>query len=228
MATNTIDLTTAQNWISAWRANPDLGVKAFFIPKDDMVDLLNDTTCIGVRGYLAFGNTGGLPDEAKLVLVSVDGDITTGGTDNLNNGIYDFTNPCPQTCDVTSPLYTLDDSRIYPPVTYPQISLQDAVLWAKTWRQAPITTVKAFFIPKIDITDMLKDTDSIGVRAYLGFGTIDTKSDAEAKLMMVSVEIDSQSNEIDRIDKGIYDFTNPCPQTCDVNSQLYTLLSQTY
>ncbi|MBN8641664.1 MAG: hypothetical protein J0L86_07630 [Flavobacteriales bacterium] len=220
---NTIDLTTAINWISTWRRSPDTGVKAFFIPVIDFSSLMQDKNCIGVRAYLAFGNTDGNPAEAKLLLVDVEGDINTGGTDNLNNGIYDFTRPCPSYCDVTSPLYTLDGSGQYPIVPGNTIDIRTAVDWATQWRLTPDTNVKAFFIPKDDITDLLKDSSCIGVRAYLGWGGSDSKN-PEAKLMMVNVDGNINTGGTDNITNGIFDFTRPCPSYCDVTSSLYTLI----
>lgn len=223
MATNTIDEATAIAWISAWRANPDTNVKAFYIPKDDMSDLMNDMNCIGVRAYLAYGNESG-PAESKLLLVDVEGDISTGGTDILANGIYDFTQPCPSTCALDSPLYTLIDDGSKPPITSNTISLTEGINWAKVWRNNPDTNVKAFFIPKADIEDLLKDTNCIGARAYLAFGTNDSKSPAESKLILVNVEGDITTGGKDIIMNGIYDFTQPCPSTCAVDSPLYTLI----
>jgi hypothetical protein len=220
---NTIDLTTAISWISAWRSKPDTGVKAFFIPVIDFSSLMQDENCIGVRAYLAFGNSDGNPAEAKLLLVDVEGDISTGGRDVVGNGIYDFTQPCPTTCDVNSPLYTLDGSGQYPIVPGNTIDIRTAVDWATQWRQSPDTSVKAFFIPKDDITDLLKDSTCIGVRAYLGWGSNDGKN-LEAKLMMVNVEGDITNGGTDNITNGIFDFTQPCPTTCDTTSSLYTLI----
>lgn len=219
---NTIDLTTAINWISTWRRSPDSGVKAFFIPVIDFSSLMQDSNCIGVRAYLAFGNTDGNPAEAKLLLVDVEGDISTGGTDVVANGIYDFTRPCPSKCDVNSPLYTLDGSGRYPVVPGNTIDIQTAVNWARDWRSNPDPGVKAFFIPKDDITGLLRDSSCTGVRAYLGWGSNDSKN-SEAKLMMVNVEGDINNGGTDNIDNGIYDFTRPCPSKCDTTSSLYTL-----
>jgi hypothetical protein len=226
MATNTICEQTAIDWITAWRNSPQTGVKAFFIPKDDMSDLMLDATCIGVRAYLAYGNEDGLPAEAKLLLVDVDGDINTGGTDNITNGIFDFTSPCPNFCGVTSPLYTLDDSHVYPPLGGNTISLQMAVAWEKAWMGSPDLGVKAHFIPKEDIQKILNDANCIGARAYLGWGNADDKKLPEAKLIIVSVDPTDNVPDYgnDNIENGIYDFTNPCPNFCDVTSSLYTLV----
>lgn len=220
---NTIDKLTAISWITAWRNQPDPGVKAYFIPRADFADLMKDSSCIGVRAYLAFGNSNGNAAEAKLLLVDVEGDPNTGGTDNLTNGIYDFTRPCPTYCDVTSPLYTLNGSGQYPIVPGNTITIQTAVDWASRWRNNPITTVKAFFIPKDDVTDLLKDSTCIGIRAYLGSELVAKKMPPEARLMMVNVDGNIATGGTDNINNGIFDFTRPCPTYCDVTSPLYTL-----
>ena len=218
---NTINETTAISWISAWRANPDSQVKAFLIPIDDLTNLMTDQNCIGVRAYLAYGSQDGTP-ESKLVLVDVEGDISRGGTDNLSYGIYDFTKPCPSKCDTSSPLYKAVDNGSKPPTGNNRISLTDAVQWISDWRKSPDTGVKAFFIPKDDITDLLRDTNCVGVRAYLAYGS-DGQDPVEAKLLLVNVELDGKGQEVDVIMNGIYDFTKPCPSKCDTNSPLFTL-----
>ncbi|MBP9792901.1 MAG: hypothetical protein KBC56_02780 [Flavobacterium sp.] len=221
MAQNTIDETTALAWISAWRATPVAGIKAYFIPKDDLTDLMNDANCIGVRAYLALGNVARMAPEAKLLLVDVDAN-GTNGTDILANGIFDFTSPCPAYCDTTSPLYTLDDTGQYPVVPGNTIDIKTAVAWATQWRSTPDMGVKAFFIPKSDIQDLLTDPNTIGVRAYLGWGSNNSKS-SEAKLMIVNVEGNIATGGTDNITTGIFDFTKPCPAYCDVMSPMYTL-----
>lgn len=162
------------------------------------------------------------PAEAKLVLVSVDGDISQGGTDNIANGIYDFTQPCPSTCDSNSPLNTLVNDGQRLPTGPNMISETTAIDWITAWRNAPVTTVKAFFIPKSDLLDLMNDSNCIGARAYLAFGTPDSSA-AEAKLVLVDVEGDITKGGTDNLSLGIYDFTQPCPSTCDSNSPLFTL-----
>jgi len=101
------------------------------------------------------------------------------------------------------------------------IPLDIAQDWARTWRADPSNTVKAFLIPQIDITELLAETNVQDVRAYVG---IDGKGDC--KLMLVGVD----ANGLDLIDEScgdyIYDFTEPCPKTCDYTSPLYTLIPQ--
>jgi len=103
MEQNTITLQTAQEWAKNWRDDQPDVVKAFLIPKNDIIDLYNHITQGGgqdVRGYLGIRDDG----EYKLMLVAVD----SQGSDLIDLGIYDMTTPCPKVCDVNSPLYTLE------------------------------------------------------------------------------------------------------------------------
>ena len=99
------------------------------------------------------------------------------------------------------------------------IDLATAQEWAKNWIAAPTTTVKAHLIPQINITQLMESINCQDIRAYMG---IDDKG--EAKLMMVAV--DANGNDLIDAAAGyyIYDFTDPCPPKCDVNSPLYTLI----
>ena len=102
MAQNTITLETAQEWASNWRKDQVDNLKAFLIPQEDILELYDTITKQGgkdVRGYLGIEDNG----EYKLMLVPVD----SQGNDMINLGIYDMTTPCPNKCDVNSPLYTL-------------------------------------------------------------------------------------------------------------------------
>ncbi len=98
------------------------------------------------------------------------------------------------------------------------IKLEQAQEWAASWRSNPNNTVKAFLIPNIDITQLLAEKGVQDVRAYVG---IDDNN--EQKLMLVGV--DSEGNDL--IDEAngqfIYDFTQPCPKKCDINSPLFNL-----
>lgn len=101
--TNTIDLDLAQKWAANWRKENTL--KGFLIPKEDITQLLEDhpDKVANIRGYLGIDEEG----EPKLMIVGVDDD----GCDLINakehHYIYDFTKPCPNTCDQKSPLFKL-------------------------------------------------------------------------------------------------------------------------
>ena len=105
-------ITLTTNWrtyISAIDANPNY-IRAFNIPMTDIAALSQFTKCPSVRAYLAMVTPGDV-STLKLVLVPVDAngnDITSipGAVANVTDStVFDFTSPCPQTCDVNSPLF---------------------------------------------------------------------------------------------------------------------------
>jgi hypothetical protein len=98
------------------------------------------------------------------------------------------------------------------------ITLQQAQEWATTWRSDPSNTVKAHLIPNVDITQLLNEESVVDVRAYIG-----VDENGVNKLMLVGVDIDGNDLIDDANKQYIYDFTKPCPNTCDVDSPLYTL-----
>ena len=102
MGENTITLEQAQLWATNWRDDQPDVVKAFLIPQEDIIALYNLIMEGGgqdARGYLGIREDG----EYKLMLVAGD----PKGVDMIDLGIYDFTSPCPNFCDLSSPLYTL-------------------------------------------------------------------------------------------------------------------------
>ena len=79
---------------------------------DDHGNIRNSLT--GVRAYFAIKETDkDLPDNITALIVPVDlagADIVAhtngvGGEEEDDSDIYDFTQPCPDKCDTTSPLY---------------------------------------------------------------------------------------------------------------------------
>jgi len=108
------------------------------------------------------------------------------------------------------------------------IDLPTAQAWARKWRQEEgtynaHTDVHAFFIPLIDINQILAEGVD-GIRAYLG-----VDDDNVEKLMLVGTrwneEMQTQDDMLpDARDVGrIYDFTQPCPPYCGYNSSLNNL-----
>ena len=98
------------------------------------------------------------------------------------------------------------------------ITLQTAQAWAKKWRDTPGATVKAHLIPQIDITQLMNEKDVVDIRAYIGID-----DNGENKLMLVGVDANGNDLIDDANEQYIYDFTKPCPTTCNVTSPLYTL-----
>jgi hypothetical protein len=97
------------------------------------------------------------------------------------------------------------------------ICLDDARTWAERWTSDPINKVKAHLIPRIDITELFAEDGVVDIRAYIGID-----DEGCNKLMLVGV--DKDGNDLIDEEKGdlIYDFTKPCPDTCDIKSKLYT------
>ena len=118
-----IPLKEAQDWVKYWRKhqgnyNKHHRIKAFLIPMDDLKTIMAEPEVANVRAYLGVeekkdkkGKVVGTEEKLLLVGVRADGtdiiydtkngDIGPSGTD----GIYDFTEPCPNTCDTSSPLF---------------------------------------------------------------------------------------------------------------------------
>ena len=100
MSDFTITLDEAKEWAASWRTNPpkDLA-KGHLIPGEALTELLATEDVVDVRAYMGVDATG----IQKLMLVGVNAD----GKDLIdsNHLIYDKTQPCPDKCDPTSPLY---------------------------------------------------------------------------------------------------------------------------
>lgn len=119
---NTISLETAEKWAKEWRDdqssfNKYFECKAFFIPLEDLKEVLNQTGVEAVRAYIGVEEKGINDFEEKLMLVGVTGisktnpngkDMLTvlpnGKLDPRDGSIYDFSRPCPSACDPSSPL----------------------------------------------------------------------------------------------------------------------------
>jgi hypothetical protein len=105
-----IDYTSNyRSYISNIDPSPDY-IKAFNIPMEDIASLADFTKCTSVRAYLGMSVPGDI-SSLKLVMVPVDDsnkDILSipvpDGT--TQSSIYDFTSPCPQNCDIDSPLFS--------------------------------------------------------------------------------------------------------------------------
>lgn len=118
-----IEMTT--NWREyygmATETDPGDAFRAFRIPLEDLEALValarKDNTINAVRAYLALGEAveGKIldPNLVHILLVPV-ADTTPTGQDILEvaagtttrSTIMDFTMPCPNICDFTSPLYS--------------------------------------------------------------------------------------------------------------------------
>lgn len=96
------------------------------------------------------------------------------------------------------------------------IPLTTAQTWAQRWVNSGISPIKAYLIPEADITQLMAETDVQDVRAYLGIDDFGV-----SKLMLVGVNADGK--DLIDYEQGlyVYDFTQPCPTTCDSSSPLY-------
>ncbi|MBK0379160.1 hypothetical protein [Mucilaginibacter segetis] len=107
--------------------------KAVFISKIDLLDLVEEIQAndllMGVRAYFTLDEKHVKGNENRLTflivpvkageerlpfdyvdVVKTDSDISnqfdTGQNDTANSNVFDFTKPCPDCCDPTSPLYS--------------------------------------------------------------------------------------------------------------------------
>ncbi|WP_432670676.1 hypothetical protein [Flavobacterium sp. SM2513] len=107
------------------------------------------------------------------------------------------------------------------------ISLQQAQDWIARWKEGSLKdltaiTIKAFLIPGIDVTEVLAEQGVQDVRAYIG-----VDKNHIPHLLIVGVDKNGNdmidNDELVNVKNGwnIYDFTLPCPSTCDVKSPLY-------
>lgn len=107
------------------------------------------------------------------------------------------------------------------------ISLDQAQKWIARWKEGSLkditaVTIKAFLIPGIDVTEVLAENGVQDVRAYIGV-------DENHIPHLLIVGVDQNGNDMINNDElvnvkngwNIYDFTMPCPNTCDVKSPLY-------
>jgi len=97
-----IDYETAKKWAANYRAtleNPD-DIRGHFFGFEAIQQLLNESSCVGIRIYYALDETG----NKKLLLVGVDAsgeDLLPSASEALDGGgniILDFSFPCPDYC----------------------------------------------------------------------------------------------------------------------------------
>lgn len=104
--------TNYRTYMSQHDKNPNY-IRAFNIPMEDIVSLSDFSQCPSVRAYLGMTDPTDI-STIKLVLVPVDSnnlDILSIPVPDGSGGvveqssIYDFSTPCPQLCDIASPLF---------------------------------------------------------------------------------------------------------------------------
>ena len=105
-----IDFTTNyRNYTSGIAPSSDY-IRAFNIPIEDIISLSQFRKSISVRAYLGMSVPGDV-SSLNLVLVPVDENnkdiLSTQAPDGTDQcSIYDLTSPCPQNCDIDSPLFS--------------------------------------------------------------------------------------------------------------------------
>ena len=104
MSQNTLDLATAQEWAKLYREKNPNSVIAYLIPGIDFTQLIEQANVENIRAYVGIDPESGLQ---KLMLVGVDAKGNDLISEKDKEYIYDFTKPCPETCDIESPLFTL-------------------------------------------------------------------------------------------------------------------------
>jgi hypothetical protein len=77
--------------------NPDETIAHYF-GKSAIIDIFNQSGCVGMRVYYAIKDTG----EKQLVIVGVDAD----GNDLYNGKLADRSFNCPSDCSAANPLNT--------------------------------------------------------------------------------------------------------------------------
>jgi len=104
MSQNTLDLATAQEWAALYREKNPNSVIAYLIPGIDFTQLIEQANVENIRAYVGIDPESGLQ---KLMLVGVDAKGNDLISEKDKEYIYDFTKPCPETCDIESPLFNL-------------------------------------------------------------------------------------------------------------------------
>lgn len=90
------------------------------------------------------------------------------------------------------------------------IDVATAVKWVDNWRASSENLpVKGFWIPKIDMTQVLAEANVEDIRSYMAI-------DDDGAFHLLIVGVDSSGNDMLDPDLGqyVYDFTRPCPAMC--------------
>ena len=129
------------------------------------------------------------------------------------------------------------------------INIADAKAWTKKWQDDNPNHAKGFLIPIDDLLACIsqlgltitKNANGIyesndpnaKIRAYMGIDINNLSEGFGEKLVYVGTVNDNGTYKdvveegsypktgISRIGSGAFDFTNPCPNACDINSPLF-------
>lgn len=232
-----IDLELAQVYAGAWQLNIDL--KAFFFHKNDIECVANEQAAIGVRFYMGIKDDGEkkCPD---MMLVGVDeNNEDLIKEEGENSGIYNFTLPCPRTCDNTSDLYihtgpgSIGSAKCGLPnegrtpstpdvcnIKGYEIVASTAETSAQNWQNT--FDLIAVLFDKDELITIFDELNVESMRVYFGID-----EDERQRIILVGVDangIDQTSSANDKL------FVNEIPlctkdntTSCDTKSLLYTL-----
>jgi len=90
-------LPEAIEMTARYRTSPGFnGMNGGFFGKSAILEILNQTDCVGLRYYYGLN----VSDDPVLVLVGV----TRDNVDLVNGKLAELSLPCPDICDATSPL----------------------------------------------------------------------------------------------------------------------------
>lgn len=86
--------------------------RGFLIPLDDLKSLLATADITGVRAYLALKNQPTPeeivePNDVHIYLVPVRDNVDLCESPTGKSNVCNFTSPCPNVCDLDSPLYSV-------------------------------------------------------------------------------------------------------------------------
>lgn len=242
---NQTNFDLARKYAEAWQETCDL--KAFLFHRNDIECILSEKDAVAVRFYMGIKEEGetkcpdmmvvGVDDKNKD-LISLPGQDT--GTE-IKTGIYNFTMPCPRTCDDTSYLYfktgpgiigseacaSRDGDRIPSTGTACniegfQISRTEARASTVAWQT--LFNLKSVLFKKEDLAAIYTELGVEDIRVYFGL-------DEEGKEHIILIGVDANGfDDFEKNAAGEYEdlYTNSnslCTKesvtTCSVLSPLY-------
>jgi uncharacterized protein YpmB len=247
---NNYDLTPftlVEKYAEAWQDVNDL--KAFLFHRNDIECILNEKEAAAVRFYMGIKENGTIkcPDMMVVGVNESNEDIISllpkdsGPENEIRTGIYDFTMPCPRTCDLQSDLYfntgpgtigvvncaardvgrapsTNDECNI----EGFQISVADGSISTLAWQT--LFNLKSVLFKKEDLAEIYAQLNADDIRVYFGL-------DAQGNERIILVGVDAQGFDIfPKDENGVNEpmyvnsaslCTKSSITTCDVNSPLY-------
>ncbi len=249
---NNYDLTPfglVDEYAKSWQKVNDL--KAFLFHRNDIECILDEKQAVAVRFYMGIKEDGdtkcpdmivvGVNESNRDIISLLPKDSGIGPGNEIRTGIYDFTMPCPRTCDTSSDLYLNTGPGIIgtencaprdgdrTPSTDDkcniegfQITVADAIASTLAWQT--VFNLKSVLFKKEDLAEIYKQlgTDDIGV--YFGL-------DGEGNERIILVGVNEEGFDIfpkDAEGKNEEMYVNSaslCTKdsitTCAVDSPLY-------